>query len=570
MILGKVRIQNFKSIKDTDWVYLSKSDLITILAGQNESGKTSFLRALRFFEEGNYDTFEEEDKRIDESPRVDCTFYLTQDEYEQLKSETNSNIADYVKKNGFNFVRGDTSKDSFDSRYTYPDDLKKLVEEFTLESNKADSTEETEAEKEEENEFVPYEYFDELRPKMVFYSSFIENNLPGKAIRPELKTNQAIQDFETIYEIDFDELMDATTTDKKRRTEEERVKDSATETLNKYWNQIISGESVEYKYSITINSQQSDPAKSSVNFYIRQGDEAPLSISQKSQGFQWFAGFNLRLRAHEKRLEEHHLILLIDEPGQGLHEVAQQDVKNVLEELARESHVQIIYSTHQPILLGKEHVEFSRLLLVDRDRKKGSTFKTISALVSSKGSLDALAPIRSALGMVTLTDPLSGKNTLIVEGITEYYYLKAIISGDYVIVPSAGVDQTPNIFGILYGWGVPTKILVDDDTQGTKASNRIKKSFFNDNDDDIFKKTVFKPTGKKGVEEFLSETTISGILSDYNQTYDPKLSKGENVEKIGKFIFAKAFYDKYSVAPDSLDVETQGNFNLVKSFITGE
>ena len=73
MILGKVKIQNFKSIKDTGWIFLSKGDLINILAGQNESGKTSFLRALKFFEEGIYDTFEDEDRRMEESPRVDCT-----------------------------------------------------------------------------------------------------------------------------------------------------------------------------------------------------------------------------------------------------------------------------------------------------------------------------------------------------------------------------------------------------------------------------------------------------------------------------------------------------------------
>ena len=50
MVLGKIRIQNFKSIIDTGDVYLSKGDLINVLAGQNESGKTAFLRALKFFE----------------------------------------------------------------------------------------------------------------------------------------------------------------------------------------------------------------------------------------------------------------------------------------------------------------------------------------------------------------------------------------------------------------------------------------------------------------------------------------------------------------------------------------
>ena len=108
MILGKVKIQNFKSIKNSGWIFLSKGDLVTILAGQNESGKTSFLRALRFFEEGAYSTFKEDDERLESFPRVDLVFYLTDAEYEQLKSDTSKEIADYFKKEGFWFVRGDT------------------------------------------------------------------------------------------------------------------------------------------------------------------------------------------------------------------------------------------------------------------------------------------------------------------------------------------------------------------------------------------------------------------------------------------------------------------------------
>ena len=45
------RIQNFRSIIDTGWTYLSP-DNITGLIGQNESGKTSMLEALNSFFSG--------------------------------------------------------------------------------------------------------------------------------------------------------------------------------------------------------------------------------------------------------------------------------------------------------------------------------------------------------------------------------------------------------------------------------------------------------------------------------------------------------------------------------------
>jgi len=49
MRLTQVRIQNYKSIVDTEWVPIE--DDITTLLGRNESGKTSFLEAIRYFDQ---------------------------------------------------------------------------------------------------------------------------------------------------------------------------------------------------------------------------------------------------------------------------------------------------------------------------------------------------------------------------------------------------------------------------------------------------------------------------------------------------------------------------------------
>lgn len=567
MILSKVKIQNFKSIKDTGWVYLSQGDLINILAGQNESGKTSFLRALNFFQEGLYDSFEEQDRRMEEYPRVDCTFQLNNEEYVELKDNSNKEIADYIKKNGFNFVRGDIQKDEFSMRYSYPDDLKSLIENY----NKLllIPTVEGQDPQIDPGQFDIFTYLNNLRPEMVFYSSFTNSILPGKISYTDINNNEAVKDFEKIYNISFQELLDtAKTNDSKRTREEERIRAEAAESLNTYWNQTISGEDVQYKFSISAKPD-SDINKSYITFFINQGDEPQLMVSQKSQGFQWFMGFNLRLRAHEQDLKSNGLILLIDEPGQGLHEVAQSDVKEVLEELARDSNIQIIYSTHQPILLGGENIQFSRLLLVDRTKIEGSKFKTISQLVSSNGGKDSLSPIKSALGLISINSLPAASKILITEGITEYFYLKTLLPDDIVIIPSAGVDQIPNIFAILLGWGLSAKALVDDDTQGKKVFNKTKKEFYGNQDSIDFKKALLKIDGMNGIEDLLSEDIIKNILSQYNKNYISQKNKIDNIEQVGKFIFAKTFFDTYKNNPASLDIETKTNFKQIQNFIEG-
>ena len=73
MELTAFRIKNFRSIVDTGWQTLSP-DNITCLIGQNESGKTSILEALKVFYSG---TITEDVLRSDLSlPEVSCRFTI--------------------------------------------------------------------------------------------------------------------------------------------------------------------------------------------------------------------------------------------------------------------------------------------------------------------------------------------------------------------------------------------------------------------------------------------------------------------------------------------------------------
>ncbi len=81
MKLVAFRIKNFRSIQDTDWQQLAH-DNITCLIGQNESGKTSILEALKAFNDG----FLIEDMlRSDLTlPEVSCRLEYETDELEAL------------------------------------------------------------------------------------------------------------------------------------------------------------------------------------------------------------------------------------------------------------------------------------------------------------------------------------------------------------------------------------------------------------------------------------------------------------------------------------------------------
>ena len=79
MKLVAFRIQHFRSVVDTGWLQLSH-DNITSLIGQNESGKTSILEALKAFHDG---ILIEDMLRSDLSlPKVSCRFSFEKNELE--------------------------------------------------------------------------------------------------------------------------------------------------------------------------------------------------------------------------------------------------------------------------------------------------------------------------------------------------------------------------------------------------------------------------------------------------------------------------------------------------------
>ena len=82
MKLKSFRIYNYKSIVDSGECRLLENDNITVLAGQNESGKSSILQALRDYSNNE---ISDEVKRLDSDlPSISCTYIIDKDEMEQV------------------------------------------------------------------------------------------------------------------------------------------------------------------------------------------------------------------------------------------------------------------------------------------------------------------------------------------------------------------------------------------------------------------------------------------------------------------------------------------------------
>ena len=144
---------------------------------------------------------------------------------------------------------------------------------------------------------------------------------------------------------------------------------------------------------------------------------------------------------------------------------------------------------------------------------------------------DVLAPLCFALGcdLKHNIGPAATRKNLIVEGITDFYYLSAMM--DYLgmdkdtrpfVIPSCGAPSIHHIVSIMMGWGCEFMVLIDSDKGGKDEQKVLRKNFGSAVEDLVF--PVALEDGK----------TIENLLVEEDR---------EGCSTSNKAINAKRFYD---------------------------
>jgi len=582
MRLNAFRIKNFKSIIDTGECHLSDTDNILILAGQNEAGKSAVIESLNFFKNGATKNFEKLFRRQKLHPEVTCRFTLENEDIDYITSALGMPLlTNYLKQNPIlTLVRGNTLEDSFEeihlesvlkeelSKYiptcaSPKEEMDESVEnipmavplkdgqpiEESIEPEKAVNAEEKEFDIEDLEIFLIESIKD-----FVFYDSF-NDLLPGNVAVSEISKYPAVKDFEKVFNVNYADIIKDEARSITR--EEIRLKQEASDNLNTYWTQKLE-DGGRYNFSVRILPQQpnegTDPPQtlesvSKIEFYIERDDGDPLYFEQKSKGFKWFSAFNLRLRALGINKEKiKNLVLLVDEPGQGLHEKAQNDVKKVLEELAEDG-AQIIYTTHYPVLIDTQGAKFGRIRLVSNTKNIGTIVQTPAQYASSSGAKDALSPIVTAMGMHGIGSVFdSSKLNVVVEGISDHYYLtafKKLLNKDARLhfIPACGVANVPNLVSVLIGWGCDYKAVFDDDKNtGRLVYNNLKNEFY-EKDDDLAHEHILKIKECNGIEDVFSTNDFYKYVLNQPKPVK-KIEANSQLVKEKKELYARLFLEK--------------------------
>jgi energy-coupling factor transporter ATP-binding protein EcfA2 len=188
--------------------------------------------------------------------------------------------------------------------------------------------------------------------------------------------------------------------------------------------------------------------------------DVEINLNQRSRGFRWFFSFYVTFAAHSGEDGEDQTLLLLDEPAMHLHAVGQRDFLN---QLTSNVNGQVILATQSPFLVPTDDLSCVRTVTITEER--GTRVSNEPA-----GDSATMIPIVHALGAEVSKALLEGSWSLIVESLTDYWYLL----GASNILRDAGSDAVPSnlsispagnsasvlyMTGLLSSGGIPAIVL---------------------------------------------------------------------------------------------------------------
>ncbi len=599
MRLINFQIKNYRSIIDSGLVKLSELDNVSVFAGQNESGKSSILKALYDFERGEFEA-DSIPFSIDANPiqSISCTY----------KIEDDDNLAELLP----DIIRDEYSLQTDETEKILDENIIGKLKTFTLTRTKeaekiqtsidensfnilcaaildkpaqpAEGEEAKEKEKyiviaDTENEKVT-DLFWQTAPKIIFFDDFCDL-LPDKIFLSVLKEKKddakgyrAVKNLEKILKTDF--ISKDTENDPVRGTKQTKENDNLSVDFQKDWGQRIHGENkVVIKYDFQKRNGDAENG-SYINFYVETKEGQPLPPKQRSKGLIWFLSLWLELKAQD--IEYTDLILLLDEPDQHLHVKAQKDILKLINKLAKNEKNkkgdQIIYATHSPYLIEVDFL--SRIKLILNTEKQGTKVEDIvTSKIDTEYKRDALQPVADAIGLSVSEFSTLGKKNTILEGISDFYYfsgMKMVLNrgGDYHFVPGIGVRQINNLISVSIGYGLNWIAIIDDDpSEGGKDSKKKFdeiKDFVFDGDEDKTKERVNILEGIIGIENMFTHNDLKLIDSGVGKNNDKTKAVGQK----RKVLFSKLFFEKVNsrdITADKLSQTAKDNFGKAFDFI---
>jgi predicted ATP-dependent endonuclease of OLD family len=591
MKITKIRIKNYRSIKDSgdiDFV-----DNLFVLAGQNESGKSSILEAMEAYENEIFDADNinfEEFQNNNNKQEISCSYEI--DNPDDFIDNLESEIKDQFKIDADEFLDTKKLKEKFKcftiskefDHSVKTEQLKLIINSPAIDILKASikqkehtTVSEVNGEQKQETKKEPFidlgiekniqmisKILFELTPEIILFNDF-SDLLPDRILIADLENKnqkaqgyKAVRNLEKLLKKDLVSIAKLTPLQKTSATDQQVNLISVT--FQEDWKQKVYGNN-EVKIKFQIEADDKNNNQQTVFFSIETKDGVFLEPRKRSKGMIWFLSSWLELKAQEN---SNKLVILYDEPGLYLHIKAQKDMLNVFKRLTKNNGHQVIYSTHLSSLIDTDNL--GNIGLVLNSKESGTSVEGLTtSKINTENKKDALQPISEAMGLEPLKDfSILGEKNILLEGLSDFWYFNGMkeilnIQKEYKFVPGIGIKNGKiyPLISFCIGYGLDWVLIMDDGKNSKETKKEIIENIFGGEDLESSKKVKIIE-GINGIENMFTCNDLKLINDNVNCS-----KKEDDMSKIvgagRKILFAKEFFQKVKskeILKTNLDKET--------------
>ena len=249
-----------------------------------------------------------------------------------------------------------------------------------------------------------------------------------------------------------------------------------------------------------------------------------IELEARSKGFQWFFSFYLVFLV-ESEGGHKNSILLLDEPGLHLHPTAQQELIAFFEKLSETN--QLAYTTHSPFLIDGERLHRVRPVTEDEFGHSHITAETWPR------DRETIFPLQAAAGYAMIRGLFQHRKNVLVEGMSDFYYLQALsqqcaksgrnaLPDDIYITPCGGTKHVGHFASMFLGHEVRPLVLLDGDDAGRARQDALIKELYVDHRSNIvmLDDVLNRPGQEVEIEDILGEALIvSGVERVLQQSF---------------------------------------------------
>lgn len=255
-----------------------------------------------------------------------------------------------------------------------------------------------------------------------------------------------------------------------------------------------------------------------------------VNLDERSRGFKWFFSFYMTFAADTAGGSAEDAILLLDEPGLFLHAMAQRNLLNLFK---HDFSNQIVYTTHSPFMIPTEDIASARTVNIAPE--EGTTVTN-----DPTGDSMTLFPLQAALGYDITQTLFVGERNLVVEGVSDYWYLSSVsehlaergerpgLPAGMVVTPAGGAQKVSYMVALLAAQNLKVVVLFDNEPKAREASEDLLKNKLIRDENLAFVTDGFDGASSGGadIEDLLDPETFGALVEE---SYTRELS-GKTLE----------------------------------------